>query len=181
MRVAGIACLVLMSGFALPLCAQTPSLADVAEREKARRAALTESSRVYANDDLRGGLRLTTGRATPDLEPDTLLPPDEPPPALDSETPPRDEASWRDRITSAREDRRRAELMAAALQNRIDGLWSAFTSRDDPVQRSQIERDRNDALQELQRTEDEVDCLDQEIRDIQEEARQSGVPPGWLR
>ena len=79
MRVAGIACLVLMSWFALPLCAQTPSLADVAEREKARRAALTESSRVYTNDDLRGGLRLTTGRATPDLEPDTLPPPDEPP------------------------------------------------------------------------------------------------------
>lgn len=170
-----------MSGFALPLCAQTPSLADVAEREKARRAALTESSRVYTNDDLRGGLRLTTGRATPAIEPDTLPAPDEPPPALDSKTPPRDEAAWRDRITSAREDKQRAELMTAALQNRIDGLWAAFTSRDDPVQRSQIERDRNDALQELERTEDEVDRLDQEIRDIQEEARQSGVPPGWLR
>ena len=174
-------CLALTCGFALSLCAQTPSLAAVAEQEKARRAALAERSKVYTNDDLRGGLRLTTGRATPDIESDTLPPPDEPPASPDPETQPRDEASWRDRITSVRDNKQRAELMAAALQNRIDGLWASFTSRDDPVQRSQIERDRNDALQELQRTEDEVDRLDDEIRGIQEEARQSGVPPGWLR
>ena len=71
--------------------------------------------------------------------------------------------------------------MAAALQNRIDGLWAEFTARDNPLQRSEIEQNRNDAIRELQQTQAEVDRLDQEIRDIQEEARRSRVPPEWLR
>ena len=71
--------------------------------------------------------------------------------------------------------------MAAALQNRIDGLWTEFTARDNPIQRSQIEQSRNDAIRELERTKTEAERLDQEIRDIQEEARRSGAPPGWLR
>ena len=71
--------------------------------------------------------------------------------------------------------------MAAALQNQIDGLWAEFTARDNPIQRSQIEQSRNDAIRELERTKTEAERLDQEIRDIQEEARRSGAPPGWLR
>lgn len=106
---------------------------------------------------------------------------DEQPTTLDASTLARDEEYRQDRITSARDGRRRARLIVAALQNRIDGLWADLTTRDDPLQRREIEQDRNDALQELQRTEAEVDRLDLEIRDVQEEARQSGVPPGWLR
>ena len=75
-------CVVQVYGFALRVCAQTPSLADVAAKEKARRAALTETSKVYTNDDLRGGLGLTTGSMTPEIDrvsppaPDTpTLPP----------------------------------------------------------------------------------------------------------
>ena len=71
--------------------------------------------------------------------------------------------------------------MAAALQNRVDGLWRDFTARDDPFQRAEIGQDRIEALQELEHTETDIVRLDQEIRDIQEEARRSGVPPGWLR
>ena len=177
-----------MYGLALPVCAQTPSLADIAEKETERRAALDERSKVYTDDDLHGGLRLTTGGITPEAETDSSPPPDEViPPTDDTQLTPesdvsaRDEEYWRDRITSAREDRRRAALVAAALQNRIDGLWAEFTARDDPLQRSELEQNRHNALQELQRTEVEVDHLDQEILDIQEEARRSGVPPGWLR
>ena len=117
-----------MYGLALPVCAQTPSLADIAEKETERRAALDERSKVYTDDDLHGGLRLTTGGITPEAETDSSPPPDEViPPTDDTQLTPesdvsaRDEEYWRDRITSAREDRRRAALVAAALQNRIDG------------------------------------------------------------
>ena len=82
---------------------------------------------------------------------------------------------------AARDGKRRTELLAAALQNRIDGLWADFTVRDDPFQRVEIEEDRLDALAELERTRDEIDRYDQELSDIQEEARRAGVPPGWLR
>ena len=188
--VSGVAWLIFVAGFALPVYTQTssPSLAAVADREKQRRAGLDQESKVYTNDDLRGGLRLTTGRATAVPEPDSSPPSDgvtsessDPQGAPDPDAEDRDEDYWRDRIASARDDMRRAELMAAALQNRADGLWAEFIARDDPVQRSEIGQNRNDALQELQRTEAEADRLRQEILDIQEEARRSGIPPGWLR
>jgi len=71
--------------------------------------------------------------------------------------------------------------MAAALQNRADGLGAQFTAVDDPARRSVVERQRAAALEELERTRAEAERLDQHIRDIQEEARRAGAPPGWLR
>ena len=170
------------------LLAQQPSLADVAKKERARRATITKPSPVYTNDDLQGGMRLTTAArpvatdtAEPELAADADPDGDDPAP---EETEPRDHLDqeyWHSRITAARADKRRAELNAAALQNRVDGLWATFTSRDDPIQRAQIERDRNLALEGLQDARDEIERLDQEIRDIHEEARRASVPPGWLR
>jgi hypothetical protein len=178
--VCGIMCVVLVYGFAPPVCAQTPSLADVAADEKARRATLTETSKVYTNGDLRRGRGLTTGSMTPEI--DTVSPPSPDTPMLSPDDPStHDEEYWRERITSARDDKRRGELMAAALQNRIDGLWDEYTARDNPLQRNEIEQNRNDAIRELHQTEAEIDRLDQEIRDIQEEARRSRVLAGWLR
>ena len=163
------------------------SLADVAEQERARRANITDKAKVYTNDDLRGGPRLTTGTpVSTTAEPDPEAPGPTPVAAEtttdeDEEQIDRGEDYWRARILTARDARQRAELMAAALQNRVDGLWAAFTARDDPFQRAEIEQDRIDALRELEATRADVVELDQQIRDIQEEARRAGVPPGWLR
>ena len=172
---------------AAPVLAQPP-LADVARQEKARRGAIPEDERakVYTNDDLRGGPRLTTAVTTPQpIETDpplpTAAPPDTAPAATLTGEPGRDEAYWCDRITAAREAKQRAELVAAALQNRVDGLWAQFTARDDPFQRATIEQDRLDALDELANTQADVERLDQEIQDIRKEARRAGVPPGWLK
>ena len=71
--------------------------------------------------------------------------------------------------------------MASALQNRADGLWAQFTAVDDPARRRVVERQRTEALAELEDTQAEADRLEREIRDIREEARRAGVPPGWLR
>ncbi len=169
----------------LALDAQQLRLAEVAEKERARRATIANPARVYTNDDLSGGARLTTAsRATVTdtdersleaaTDSDEDVPSAEPAEA-------RDEEYWRGRISEARAAKQQAELNAAALQNRVDGLWAAFTSRDDPIQRAQIERDRNAALEGLQQARDETERLDQEIRDTEEEARRASVPPGWLR
>lgn len=173
------------------------SLAEIARREQARRAAIPEErkSKVYTNDDLResGGLTVgTTQRTSPS-----------PPGAAQSAggsatgsntggaggaggTGPeageaRDETYWRTRITTAQEARTRAALMASALQNRADGLWAQFTATDDPAQRRIMERQRNEALAELANTRTELEGLDREIANIREEARRAGAPPGWLR
>ena len=165
-------------------------LAEVARREKLRREALAAkataenvSPKVYTNADLRGGGRLTTS----DVE--------TPAPAADAAgtdaTPTTESATetagaatedqWRNRIEAVRQARERAQLMAEALQNRVDGLGVDFTSRDDPAQRTVIEDNRQAALEELDNTIAQVEDLTQQIADIQEEARQANVPPGWLR
>lgn len=171
---------------AAPALAQPP-LAEVARREAARRASISEKSRFYTNDDLAGGSRLTTAaprRPDPDAGPaaETGDPATSAgAPAEEAAGEPRDEAYWRDRITAARDARQRAELVAAALQNRADGLLTEFTARDDPAQRARLERNRADALSELETTRTEIDRLGEEIAAIREEARRAGAPPGWLR
>lgn len=196
-------------GLALPLLAttlllaaeasgQTP-LVDAARRERARRAAIPpdQQARVYTNDDLRdsGGLTIgalpsSTALAAEPAGPAASGPGGGPEAAPDEgglddaepeATAARGEDYWRARIAAARDAQARAALMAAALQNRADGLWAQFTAIDDPVRRGTVERQRLEALGALEETRAERDRLDGEIREIEDEARRSGVPPGWLR
>ena len=204
----------LLIAAAAPTPAQPPSLVEAARAEQARRAFIAEKSRVYTNDDLGGGPRLTTGAAPPTDGSEQAADESEqvndagaapapggataaqslagpaagggtaatgPTAATGSAAAARDAAHWRGRLTAAVEAVRRAELVAAALQNRVDGLLAEFTARDDPAQRARIEQDRRDALSELERAQAEIDRLAQEVADVREEARRAGVPPGWLR
>ena len=177
----------------LPAGASGQSLAEIARREQARRAAIPEErrSKVYTNDDLRtsGGLTIgATRRSAP--PPSGAAAQGTGEPATGSNTggadgaeagEVRDEAYWRTRMTTVQEARTRAALMASALQNRADGLWAQFTATDDPAQRRMVERQRNEALAELENTRAELEGLDREIAGIREEARRAGAPPGWLR
>ena len=121
------------------------SLVEIAQREKARRAAIAPEARskVYTNDDLRdsGGLTIGaspaaaaqeadagSGRAGRGIGSDGDITSGEP---ADGEV--AGENEWRARMTSAQDARARAELMASALQNRADGLWAQFTAMDDPA------------------------------------------------
>ncbi len=171
--------------------APAQSLVDLARQEQARRAAIApeERSRVYTNDDLRDSGGLTIGAAPAAAAPEADAGSgragrglgDDAPPSEPDAGEPLDENAWRARMTTAQEARARAELTAAALQNRADGLWAQFTAMDDPARRRVVERQRTEALAELERTQAEAGRLEQQIRDIREEARRAGVPPGWLR
>jgi hypothetical protein len=189
MRPVVFGCVVsLLAAGSLPVAAQ--SLTELARLEKLRREALAAKAaaenlvpKVYTNADLRGGGRLTTGTvqtqppATSETESEAA-PPDEDTPEPDA---PLTEEQWRDRINNLRQERDRAQLLAEALQSRVDGLWADFTARDNPVERSVIEQNRLAAVDELENTIAAVEDLDQELADIQDEARRANVPPGWLR
>ena len=183
---AALLCTVAASG------APAQSLVDIARQEQARRAAIAprDRSRVYTNDDLRdrGGLTIGVLPSGPVTEADAGTgraasgigtgQDDGAAPAADDIP---GENEWRARMTTAQQARARAELTASALQNRADGLWAQFTAMDDPARRRVVERQRTEALAELDRTQAETERLQQQIRGIQEEARRAGVPPGWLR
>ena len=93
----------------------------------------------------------------------------------------KDEAWWRNRMLAAREELRRNEVFLEALQSRVNALSADFVSRDDPYQRGKIGEDRQKALAEMDRVKREIGDTKKAIENIEEEARKSGVPPGWLR
>lgn len=181
-----IAALVL--AFASHAAAQgtTPvTLADVAKKEEERQKQVKKPSKVFTNSDLKpdtskpsvppsaapsatAAANATPGNTTPGT-----------PPA--SAEPAKDQAYWQGRMKTARDELNRARMFADALQSQINGLAAEFVNRDDPAQRAKIESDRKTALAELDRVRKEIDDKNKAITAIEEEARRSGVPAGWLR
>ena len=75
----------------------------------------------------------------------------------------------------------RDQTYAEALQTRVNSLTADFVNRDDPAQRAVIERDRQKAVAELARLQQDIVNGKKAVADLEEEARRAGVPPGWLR
>ncbi len=166
------------------------SLADVAKQEEARRKAIKTPSKVYTDADLK---KLTpaapaapvptqpapTPAATPENK--EAQPGDAQANKPEEEAPEKTEAFWRTRITEARNRLARTKLLADAMQTRINSLTNDWVARDDPAQRAVLANQRIEALGELQRLTDEIVAQTKAIADIEEEARQAGIPPGWIR
>ena len=181
--------------------ASAQSLADVAQKESERRQATT-TGKSYSNRDLK-----PTPQAPPDsaglAEPAATAPADSvvdatsslatADPAADSasastsegadgkKSDAKDEAYWSKRIAELRERLDRDQTFVQALQSRVDALTSDFVNRDDPAQRGQIAGDRQKTLAELDRLRKAIEADKRAIPDLEEEARRSGVPAGWLR
>lgn len=162
-----------------------PSLAELAKKEQERRKAVKTEGKVYSNKDLPVSAAPASTTAAP-LPPPTPTPAEAKPaespkaesPKIDEQ---KTEAWWRTRMAQAREALRRAEIFAEALQTRINGLSNDASNRDDPYQRVKIGEDRQKAVAELARVTAEAAQAKKEIADIEEEARQGGLPPGWIR
>jgi hypothetical protein len=175
---------------AVPLYAQ--SLGDLAKKEQERRKAAPPATKVYTNDDLKkiyvpdeltppaDGSKDAKASKDPNAAKDPNAPKDAKDAAKPGE-PPMDEATWRGKMTAAREDVRRNEMFRDALQSRINALTADFTSRDDPAQRAQIADDRQKAMAELEQVNKDIEKAKKAISDIEEDARRANVPPGWIR
>ncbi|PYR90346.1 MAG: hypothetical protein DMF84_20745 [Acidobacteria bacterium] len=170
--------------------ARAQSLADVAKKEADRRKAAGTApkaapKRVYTNDDLKPAPSPSPGSITTPAASDAKDASKEKDAAQkDAAKKPEEEKGeeyWRGRMSQAREALRRNEMFREALQTRINSLTSDFSARDDPYQRAQLADDRQKAVAEMARVTQEIDALKKQIADIEEEARQAGVPPGWLR
>jgi hypothetical protein len=182
-----------LAGYVAPAAwAQAPSLAEVARKEQERRKTQKPAGKAYTNKDLPESAQNRGATSAGQAPSATPAPhdPHAPAPATaidetkEAEKPAgdtKDEASWRRRISEARENVRRNEVFAEALQTRINSLSADFVARDDPYQRAKLGDDRDKTLAELARVKAEVALGKKNIEDIEEEARKAGVPPGWLR
>jgi hypothetical protein len=175
MIAAGVASAVLLCA-TVPLRAQqTPTLGQLALKEQERRKALKGTGKVLAD------LPKVPPTAPPQAAPATPKDPAAAEKPADKKEEPKDEAWWGQRMSKAREELRRSEMFAEALQTRINSLSNDFAARDDPYQRARVAEDRQKAMAEMDRVRTDIDTQKKRIAEIEEEARQAGVPPGWVR
>lgn len=179
---AGTVAVLLLVQATVPLVA-AQSLGELARKEQERRKGVKAAGKVYSNKDLPKPPEPepAAGAATPlppavESKAETAKPEQK-----DDKSEQKDEAWWRGRMMQAREAQRRGEAFAEALQSRINALSTDAVNRDDPYQRAKAAEDRQKAISELARVTSEIEAAKKEIVAIEEEARQGGVPPGWLR
>jgi hypothetical protein len=190
----------MLAGLAAPVYAQ--SLADLAKKEEERRKAISQPSKVYTNKDLgtpptpstpppAGGASAPSPVASSSAGSASAAPGAAPSGEKSAESdkdaaaapkqPVKDQAYWSGRKKALIEKADRDQTYSDALQSRINALATDFVNRDDPFQRSVIERDRLKAIAELNRLKQQILDDKKAIADLDEEARRAGVPPGWLR
>ena len=179
-------CLTLVALVIVASSATAQSLADVAKQEEARRKAIKTPSKVYTDADVKKLApgtppQGTTPAAAPAQPAAAEQAAKEAEPKSGEQGPEKDEAWWKGRITEARSKLERAKLLHDAVQTRINSLTNDWAARDNPIERQQLAQDRANAIGELQRLKDEIAAQTKAIADIEEEARQAGIPPGWLR
>ena len=194
-------------GFML-LCApaaQGQSLADVARQEAERRKAIAASGKLYTNDSLRTEPQPSTPRpaapapsaspagtpaapvaGAPATTPEGAAPATAPGAASGAAVPgaaatPATEADWRKKVAAARDSLARLQTFSEALQSRINALTADFVNRDDPAQRNVVAADREKSLAELDRVKQDIAQQQKALAPLQDEARRTGVPAGWVR
>lgn len=164
--------------------AQTPTLAELAKKEEARRKSVTAPAKVVTNDDVPKGAAPAGKAAAPagdDKGDKTAKPADKDAKPSASDEPVKDAAWWQKRISTVRDELRRNEMFVEAMQTRINSLSADFAARDDPYQRAKIGEERTRAIAEMDRAKAEIEDQKKKIAEIEDEARRAGVPPGWVR
>lgn len=167
----------------------TPTLSDLAKRAQEKKAA-PPPTKTFTNDDLKNvnvppsdetSKDTKDAKDTKDKDGKDAKDASKAADAKLADDPTKTEKYWRDKMGAAREDVRRNQAFAAALQSRINGLSADFASRDDPYQRAQIADDRQKALAELDRVNKAIEDGNKAIAAIEDDARKAMVPAGWIR
>jgi hypothetical protein len=179
-----------VAGTAVPAGAQ--SLADLARQEAARRKAIKDGGKVITNADLPRSpapppAPVPATKPAPAADPKASTPAAttdakiDPAKEIEAREPVKDQAYWTRRLRLLTEQLDRDQMLADAVQSRINALTTDFVNRDDPAQRAVIFGDRQRALSELDRLKKAIVDGRKALVDFEEEARRAGVPPGWLR
>jgi hypothetical protein len=192
-------CLLALAGIgtgARPLLAQ--SLADVAKQEEERRKASPPPTKVYTNKDLgavpAGALTSDAGKDAGKDQMDKDSAGKDAKNGKDAkdakdgkdgkdakDKPAQGQAYWSKRLKDLTIQAEQNHGYLDAMQTRLNSLDADFVNRDDPIQRAGIDRDRQKTRGEMARLTKAIQDGKKAVADLLEEARQAGVPPGWLR
>lgn len=160
------------------------SLADVAKAEEARRRTVKAGTKVYTNDDLGRTPATSPAPSQPVPAASTAAKPGESAAKPGEEKPvdpTKTQAHWKERATTLQQSLSRSRLLLDALQSQVNSLNAEFMNTDDPGQRDLMQARIQRAAGELQRVQQDIEKQTKAATDLQEEARRSGVPAGWVR
>ncbi len=168
------------------------SLADIARKEEERRKAVKAPVKVYTIQDVQkaSGVDPTVPQpAAPALgaaaAPAGAKPPDAaaqkeaaaPPPEQGA----KDEAYWRGVFASARDKLDRSNGFLSALKVQYDTLASRFAATSDAAERGALVAQMEKVQAEIDRLQQDIAQQSKDLSDLEEEARRTGVPAGWIR
>lgn len=155
-------------------------LAEAARLEALRRALAGPSIGSFTNDELPPAPPppAVSGLPAPAPKPERVA--EQRPEAVPAE-PRRDEQWWRNRVAAARSSLERNQLLADSVQSRINALQTDVVNIDDPAQQALARQNLGRAMGELERLQQLIEANQQEIAQIQDDARRQRVPPGWVR
>ena len=153
------------------------SLGEIARREAIRRAFVGPSVASFSTSQLPPNVSPAAVSGLPEPRPAAAAPG----PKAEAGEPVRDEAWWRNRMAAARTALERNQVLADAVQSRINALQTDVVNIDDPAQQALARQNLGRALGELERLQKQVEDDRKQIALIQDEARRERVPPGWIR
>ena len=158
--------------------ASAQSLADVARKEEARRQKIAKPSKVYTDDDVQKFAPVTPGAQAAAT---TVTPLDANGKPVGQQATaeglPADEAGWRARLQNARDGMDRDKLLLSALEQQAR---SAARRAGTPEGEGPAD-DGSTRAAEIKRLKAEMDAYRATLANAEEDARKSGVPPGWVR
>jgi chromosome segregation ATPase len=83
-------------------------------------------------------------------------------------------------MAAAREHVSRTRIQLEAMRSRVGRLAGAALNAANPAEQSQVQREQQETLQEYDRLRADVERYERGLTELEEQARQAGVPPGWL-
>jgi hypothetical protein len=169
------------------------SLVDIARREEDRRKAVKTPARVYTIQDVQKASGVDpnapvaaapAGAATPADA--AASPPDaattaKPAPQPAPEQGAKDEAYWREAFAGARDRLERSTAYMSALKMQYDVIANRFTTLSDLAARGAAIAEMEKVQAQIDRLQLDVEQQTKDLAALEEEARRSHVPPGWIR
>ena len=168
--------------------ARSQSLADLAQKEKDRRAEITTDSKLITNEDASkyGGGTITTGeipeKTSPEKKDQTESAKgnkenaDEP---VDFEG--RPESYWRQTMADARQKVKELENEANVLTLKLASLQNQFYAEDNGFKREGIQREIQKTFYEQDLNKENLAKAKDGLQDLEKEAKKSGALPGWIQ
>lgn len=171
------------------VCGQ--SLAELARKEKERRAQTQSSTkvRVLSNSDVEKFQKGAVSTGSYSQEPVKNAAagnPAEPGAAAaaspqEASDPPKDEKYWRGRLKELTDNQKASDNKLILAQLQLNELRNRFFRESDGFFRETIQKDIDLKLKEIERLEKETKEAQKQLEDFKKEARQNNVPPGWIR